>query len=215
MTQKKTYIYALTDKSGVRYIGKADNVEKRFKNHYNESFNKKGKEYNLPKSRWIRKKVNEISYLILETCDYNEWPIKEVWWIAFYKNNNTNLLNIARGGLGGSGLKSLETRLKIGIKALGRKASKEVRKKMSESHIGKSKHLDKFKVSGKLNPHTKTILQFDLDNNFIQEWDTIRQAAAFYKKSPSTIHGCLSGKQKTSCNYIWKYKEQKTNIKVY
>lgn len=206
MTEKRTYIYALTDNNGVRYIGKTDNIERRFKNHFYEAFDKNGICYYLPKSRWIRKRTDEISYKILETCDTSEWANKEKEWIKLYREGNTNLLNLSDGGHGGSGPKSEITRQKLRLKALGRKASEETKKKMSEIH----KKIDIYWLNehhdGKSNPRARAVLQYDLEDNFIKEWDTIKEAANFYNRSNITLCGHLSGKNKTFAGYKFKYK---------
>ena len=52
----------------------------------------------------------------------------------------------------------------------------------------------------------KPILQYDLEGNFIKEWDYIRQASTYLNINPSGISNNLSGKQKFAFGYIWKYK---------
>ena len=50
----------------------------------------------------------------------------------------------------------------------------------------------------------KPILQFDLNNNFIREWECTADVG---KEVRHNIRHCLKGKQKTAYGYIWKYKE--------
>ena len=50
----------------------------------------------------------------------------------------------------------------------------------------------------------KPILQYDLDGNFIKEWES---AADVGKKVKSSICHCLNGDQKTAYGYKWVYKE--------
>jgi len=47
------------------------------------------------------------------------------------------------------------------------------------------------------------IEQYDLQNNFIQEWSSISQAR---KQIKGDIQACCKGKQKTAGGYVWKYK---------
>ena len=49
----------------------------------------------------------------------------------------------------------------------------------------------------------KPILQYDLDGNFIKEWECTADVG---KEVRHNIRHCLKGKQKTAYNYIWKYK---------
>ena len=50
----------------------------------------------------------------------------------------------------------------------------------------------------------KPILQFDLDGNFIREWECTADVG---NEVRCNIRHCLKGKQKTAYGYIWKYKE--------
>ena len=50
----------------------------------------------------------------------------------------------------------------------------------------------------------KPILQYDLDGNFIKEWECTADVG---KEVQHNIRHCLKGKQKTAYGSIWKYKE--------
>ena len=50
----------------------------------------------------------------------------------------------------------------------------------------------------------KPILQYDLDGNFIREWECAYDVG---KEIQSNINHCLKGRYKTAYGYIWKYKE--------
>ena len=50
----------------------------------------------------------------------------------------------------------------------------------------------------------KPILQFDLNGNFIREWEC---AADVGKEAQTNICYCLKGKTKSAYGYIWRYKE--------
>lgn len=50
------------------------------------------------------------------------------------------------------------------------------------------------------------ILQYDLNGNFIKEWDSIKSVEEEKGFRNSHISECCSGKQKTSYGYVWKYK---------
>ena len=53
--------------------------------------------------------------------------------------------------------------------------------------------------------NNKPILQYDLDGNFVKEWNC---AADVGKEASVNICNCLKGRQKTACGYIWKYKNE-------
>jgi hypothetical protein len=80
---------------------------------------------------------------------------------------------------------------KIGLKKLGKKLSQEHCNTITKGKLGKG----------------KTVLQFDLNDNFIKEWDTARQACIFYNpKDLNGVSACCLKKQKTAFGYKWKYK---------
>lgn len=54
--------------------------------------------------------------------------------------------------------------------------------------------------------HARKILQYDLQGNFIKEWESISKALRHLHKPDNRgdISDCLRGKQKTAFGYIWK-----------
>jgi predicted hydrocarbon binding protein len=60
----------------------------------------------------------------------------------------------------------------------------------------------------------KTVIQYDLNGNFIKEWESKGQAALWIKEQTnktsnltSQIKDCILGRQKTAFGYKWKYKQ--------
>lgn len=51
------------------------------------------------------------------------------------------------------------------------------------------------------------ILQYDLEGNFIQEFNSIEEASETTDTNKTSIVLCMQGKHKQANNYIWKYKE--------
>lgn len=75
----------------------------------------------------------------------------------------------------------------------GKKQSPESKEKARLNNLGKN---------------NKTVLQFDLNNNFIKEWESQTMAAQFLgKKNGGAIGECAKGKRPTIYGYKWKYKE--------
>ena len=52
----------------------------------------------------------------------------------------------------------------------------------------------------------KPILQFDLEMNFIKEWDSIVGAARTLSLHEASISHCLGGRYKQHHGFVWKYK---------
>lgn len=54
---------------------------------------------------------------------------------------------------------------------------------------------------------SKSVLQFDLNNNLVKEYPSTKQVERELGFSYQNICACCKGKQKTAYNYKWKYKE--------
>ena len=50
------------------------------------------------------------------------------------------------------------------------------------------------------------ILQYTLDDNFIREWESIKQASEELNINSGYICNCLKGRRKQCSGFIWKYK---------
>lgn len=78
--------------------------------------------------------------IIDEAKTKEELDNKEIKWIEYYRNQETELYNIVKGGTGGdtNGGKtfSKEWRDRISKANIGRKATEETKKKLSISHLG-------------------------------------------------------------------------------
>lgn len=53
----------------------------------------------------------------------------------------------------------------------------------------------------------KKVIQYDLNNNFIKEWNSITEVNKELKINNTSIGQCCMGKRKTAGDFIWKYKE--------
>lgn len=53
----------------------------------------------------------------------------------------------------------------------------------------------------------KKVCQYDLNGNYIQTWNSIKDAGCKLNIQHANISACCKGKLKQTGNYIWKYKE--------
>ena len=73
------------------------------------------------------------------------------------------------------------------------------------------KHANEDKIDEYINPidymkkSLKRIKQYDINGNFIAQYNSISEASRSTKVSITGICNCLAGRSKTSGNYIWKY----------
>lgn len=56
----------------------------------------------------------------------------------------------------------------------------------------------------------KAVLQYDRQGNFIQRFDSIKDATIFLQKPTAngTIHQCASGKRPSAYGYVWKFEKE-------
>lgn len=53
----------------------------------------------------------------------------------------------------------------------------------------------------------KKVIQYDLQGNFIKEWDSTAEAGRQLKINQSNISACCRGKRNKVGGYVWRYKE--------
>ena len=100
-----------------------------------------------------------------------------------------------------------ETNVKIGLshKGLKKKPCSEERKiKISKANKGK-----KFNLGKKYNTvKFKSVIQYDLEGNFIKEWNSVKEILQSMgkKNSATSIYKVLSGQLDTAYKSRWKYK---------
>ncbi len=95
----------------------------------------------------------------------------------------------------------------------GKKHSKQTKDLISSQKKGKIgfKHkkesIAKIKNSklGSLNPMSKKVNQYTLDNYFIKQWECITQAASTLNISRNGINRCCTKKYKSSGGFLWEY----------
>lgn len=117
--------------NGKVYVGKALNVEKRFKQHITELTNNKHSNKHLQGS-WNKYGINNFRFEILENT-YIEEDLnnKEKYWILHFKSYDNKFgYNKTYGGDGGRMINEIIEKTKEKLK--GRRPSKETKKKLSE-----------------------------------------------------------------------------------
>lgn len=99
---------------------------------------------------------------------------------------------------------SLEAKNKISIANKGKTAwNKNKRSMFSHSDNWKQQH--SLRMQGSNNPAARAVIQLTLDNKYVAQYDTIREAQQ--KTKICSISACCKHKQKTAGGYIWRYKE--------
>lgn len=60
---------------------------------------------------------------------------------------------------------------------------------------------------GKNNPSAKGVIQYDINENKIEEYECIEDAAIKTNVNKTNIGKCCNGRRKTAGGYIWKFKK--------
>jgi hypothetical protein len=189
-----------------------------------------GKTKNNRQKDHKRKFGQQIEYSEIDeiySLDKKDWEPLETYWINQFKAWGFDVLNKNEGG-GGPITHSEETKGKISnkLKGISRNylsLNKERGEKISKSLMGKSKsnkgkplseeHKQKIQQTrGFLKNRKNTwqitpVLQYDLQGNFIKEWESQTEATKFLGKTGDGIGACCRGRQKNAYGYIWKFKK--------
>lgn len=92
-----THIYLIHSERDTKhsvYIGKTDDMTRRFKDHKNSK-----KEDRV--GCWMRKyRSRKMRMVLLETVPMDEWRDAEIFWIAYYRSIGANVINQTDGGEG-------------------------------------------------------------------------------------------------------------------
>lgn len=145
---------------------------------------------------------DNIQHIILKD-NLTEYEAKEMEKILinyFQSNNSTYGYNLTMGGDGTLGLShSVESKNKISKAKKGKKYSPEV--------------LNSFKL--KRREKSKNVFQFDKLGNFVREFDSVAQASEITGYKAKGIANCCNNESPTYKNYMWKYKNDLTEIELY
>ena len=194
------------------YIGQTRrSIEIRWKEHLRHC----DQEKNQVLGRAMRKHGKDKFFIEqLEECDDALLDEKEIYWIKHF-NSFHNGYNVTAGGTGGFEMTSLVSEV-LELWEQGLTVNKIVEEvglnvetvrgylnKNGITHEAIRARANKAIAKSKARP----VLQFDLNGNFIQEWEstmTVERALGFNHRNISAV---CNGKRKTCEKFIWKYKE--------
>lgn len=216
---KETYIYCLIHNNEVRYVGKSDNPQQRFKEHLRKSKYKK-----TYKDNWLTQLIESSQIpelLILDKVPFANFGFWEDFYIDLFKSFGFKLTNIAPGGGGGNFgdivNKKISEKLKgriindewknnIRNSSIGRKHNKETIENFSKQRMGDGNSMFGLKRKRTWDENKrKKIIQLDLLNNQLYEWQSIQDAVIGTDTNRTSINYVLKGKRNSAGGYKWKY----------
>lgn len=224
----KTKIYLVTNcygDSNKVYIGK----EKTNKSKYNTRKYDHKKRFGENIVFTFIDKINSL--------DSKNWKPLEQYWIEQFRQWGFDIQNRNKGGGGPNklsnkqikklkkpilqynlvgnfvkeweSLKDISNHLKIKSSAeISRCCRGERRQVKGFIFKFKTKNFKKIiKITPKTNLNRKKVIQLDLNNNFIKEWNSAQEASInINKKFSSTIASCCNQNTKTALGYKWRWK---------
>lgn len=214
------------------YIGVSIHIEQRWKEHKNNKGSKKLYE------DFLKYGLDNFSFEIIEECTEEELYMKEVEWIDFYgsyengynqnpggENNNLQAIlatrkNIYCYDLNGNFIKAynslMDAERDTGIPNTNiSKAARGIDRVVAggfqwryiySDSIEPYKRTCRFKEKPIHNQ--KQVDQYDLENNYIQTFTSIKEAANTTGANYNSIGMVCNGKRKTAGGFLWKFHQE-------
>lgn len=171
---------------------------------------------------------SDIKYTVIDSIDSldrKDWEPLETKWIQHYINLGYEVVNKRKKGGGGPEFHKEETKNKISMSHYGIRRPKYIGEKISKSNTGNKKirvkqrkdkgipksetHINKMSIAKLGKPSTnpkKPILQYDIQGNFIKEWDSGSKIQKELNISHGNIVKCCKGLKKQIGGFVWHYK---------
>lgn len=190
----ENFIFEILEECSQNYLASQENY---WVNLFNVINNEYG--YNIrptdpyDKPRHSQKTKDKISFLVKGE--------KSVWYGK--KHSEITKIKISIGNKGKHGMKGINHPM-FGTTGgmFGKKHSLETKRKMSKALLNRSKEL----IIASANKRKKILIQMNLQNNFIKEWVSAKEASKELNINYSCIIACCNKKQNTAGNFKWKYK---------
>jgi hypothetical protein len=160
------------------------------------------------RSKFWRRIIDKTDYrvdILFDDLTWEEACEKEIEFIQLYGRRNLNtgtLVNLTNGGEGANGaVRTKETKDKM-----RKPKSDEHKEKISNTKTGKSlSEYHKFRIK-EGSTVKKIVLQIDLDDNIVKEWNSLRDVELGGFKHQHVYRVC-KGTRKHHKGFKWKYKD--------
>ena len=209
-------IYKITSPSHRIYIGQSINIEQRWEKYNYLNCKSQPSIYNSLKKYGPQNHTFEI----IEECKVEELDKKETYWGEHYNvlsnKHLNNRLGKGRGSVSESTKKLMSKNSKGISRGKGLKFTKTHKENISKSKKGctypnfatrKDKGISRtYHIEAVIEAKSKPILQFDKNNNFIQEFKSGKEASRILNLHQANINSCCNNKVKTCGGFIFKFK---------
>lgn len=207
-------IYTITNPKNKLYVGQSIDLERRKKDYSSNTKSRRQQrkiDLSIKKYGW-----ENHTFKIIKECKEEDLNELEIYYIKKY-NSIKEGLNISEGGyyfhkvnIGRKHTKKTIKKMKDWWSKNKTKRSKETIEKISKTKRENPRVLTPQMIENhrKSSPNKKPILQYDMDGNFIKEYESINSAARDLGGRVDNISAMLRGKQKSSYGFIWEYKNK-------
>lgn len=213
------------------YIGSSNNIKCRWNLHLSELRRNKHSNGRL-QNHYNKYGKNDLIFSILICCDEESLIITE----QFYIDSHKTFFNLCKKAGSTKGRKrTLEQRKRMSEVMIGRNTwlmgricSEETKKKLRENgkknyaqtlgSVPWNKGKTGMQVAWNKGLHTgnntskEPVLQYDINGNFIREWDCASTAGRELSIAHQCIRGCAKGKYKKGGGFIWKLRETQKQV---
>ena len=213
-------IYKITNLiNGKIYVGKSIDIQRRFRSHINESLDENKPSYHHAIHRAMRKYGSDnFSFDILEECTEDKLNEREIYWISFFDccvlDSSDKGYNMTRGGDGSSSLDVNKIR-KLWDEGL---SINEIAEQLQCDRHTVSEHVkcyenfneeeNKRRKYSLISRHrSKSIKQYNLDGDFICQYESILDASEKTGVGYRTICSNIQGQSSSAGGFQWTYQD--------
>ena len=213
-------IYKITNLiNGKIYVGKSIDIQRRFRSHINESLDDNKPSYHHVIHRAMRKYGSDnFSFDILEECAEDKLNEREMYWISFFDccvlDGPDKGYNMTRGGDGSSSLDVNKIR-ELWDEGL---SINEIAEQLQCDRHAVSEHIkcyenfneeeNKRRKYSLISKHrSKSINQYNLDGDFICQYESILDASEKTGVGYRTICSNIQGQSSSAGGFQWTYQD--------
>lgn len=196
------YIYKITNKIDNKiYIGQTiRDIYLRWKEHKKKRTNCK-----YLKAAFEKHGLENFDFKLICISFDNNLNELETYYIKKYNSLVPNGYNLRNGGNNGKLNEETKQKISESLKKNKTRHSEQTMQLIKSKLTGQKRTLEQTLNNSKAKLNGKTIDQFDLNNNFIKNFESFNEIANTLNLSKPAIMECCRGKSKTSFGYIWKY----------
>ena len=209
------YIYKVTNiDNGKVYIGQTvQSIDRRWKQHINDSFNENKRDFQNYFHNAIRKYgVKSFSIEKIEECNDDKLNDREIYWIDFYQSCNKNIgYNMTFGG-GGAVKYTDDYILKLWDKGYSIGEMHEISnidrgwisRRLKSAGVSQT-DINKRRYDKTVNKTSNIVYHYDIDGNYLASYFSLNEA--YRQTNIAHIENCCNHIQRQAGGFRWSYEK--------